>query len=976
MHESAAGRTEDEVRSALDSAESSSAQGQLASSDQDARGTTPPPRPSPWGTPAKQQNGSKSSPWGTKTAAVSRNDMGSFPSLSASKGTPKRHRHSPWHQNASINPYPPRSQEIAHRWLARDGNQEEEHPTSFASSAGSSSGRKGIFSLRDIDTPPDLRSAIGTEAEDTDFYNGPVQMYGMSRVTVRDLSDPSLKGKNKIRRQDMSTNGPQIYGRFYQPHVQKGKRPRAAVQAESQGQHMLTGDEEEYDHISEMQSDGDTSMLDESGTQGALGHQESLADVIRELQREQRLQAANERMQAASSSSSSLTAQLDPFKRLHVILMGAMQSPEAVCRAQWLHPSERNAMLAALSSLPLEAEDKVQHDLQRNILRFAAQVRQGSFTEAKLLALLRILDFCVLMQYHMDSNDAFSSSLRSLDFVCHESPEHAQSALLSYDRPATNRNVLALVDHTNMLLEQHRFSAAELYSRRILTACQVLQFFHSAIWARKFLSSSAFYLADLAQIFHSDLVTIGPLSSPSFAFLYPMPMKSRLRQNQVEEYKNAARKQGLWSSFYSPNASTATTSEASLTTLAIDRNDLLRSSIEQLSQLKDWQFHQDLRVKFIGDGEEGVDSVLGGVRKEWVSLLRKEFYETGLIRECKDRPEMAIITPNADVDSIWCLGVLMALCIFHRIPLGLSLPDYVIAAAFGVETPISSAESQHLEDDKLEQNLTNLGQYEPRLAASLREMLSWVPPQGTSISSKEAEALFEQTFSLNFVVTMPNNNGDDSHTTISLCKGGQQRHVKLDNRLEYASTLTRYLLYDSIAPQLDALYDGIATIWNSESVLESFSADEVRLMIHGDPAPIRLHLIKEHVETVGKRSRDDKERMEDDELLDWFWKVVPLLTEKDVDGEEDTFPRSLLSYITSSSHLSDSVSSSHGPIFRIHLVTLPPWTVDMPVAPLPWTSTCTVTLFLPRQVYRNAEHLKERLDTALKLSEGVGFGLK
>lgn len=952
----------------------------------------PATKPSPWKSVAKPP----SSPWGKSNATPPEaGGSAGFPSLSAASSQPKRHRHSPWHQTTKINPYPPRSHEIAHRWLARDAPDSDlslstasSSSSSGSSTPGASAGpstprRTGIFSLRDFDNPPNLQVGLGgaeeeAAAEDADFYRGPVQMYGMSRVTVRDLSDPSLKGKNKVKRQDISENGPQIYGRHYQPHVQRGKRP-LAVRPELPHTSDAPLDESEADHFGLQEVEWSLPPVEQENLVTA-----PLSEVVAVAMRQQRSQAAQARLNGQAETKPSDTT--DAFAPLYAKISADLSSSASISRADWLDQNSANTM-ELFASLPVEVEEAIHAIIQQGVLRFAAWQRNNEASSLSVCSLVRLLVFSAVMDYHLNAHDVFSSVLRTLEVTLSSNQPAVHEALRSLPTSSLHSIIEATVVHADLLLEQHRFAAADTYSRRVWTACNVLKELRILIKQSGAHESSLFYLSDLVQSFHADLIESGQLADRSYRFLLPLPVKLRLLKHCNTEMKEEARKQNLWASFYAPGSSSSQThssgdqEDSSTVTLRLDRSNLLTSTIDQLSSLKSWQYQQDLRVSFVGDGEEGVDSIFGGVRKEWFTLVLKDLYSKGSLQQAKDAPEFSTISPGADVDLIRCLGVILGWSILHGIPLGLSLPDYITARCLQCDHRQSSTSGE------VEVNLDALAQYEPRLVASLHKMRSWCPPEGSDSKSQQVAA-FEQTFSLNFVATISSAAGQIK--TVPLCPGGQHRHVNSSNLDEYIHLLTRYLLFDSISEHLDALQEGFSRVFPLESpartLLMSYAPDELRAMIHGDPEPMRVVDIRGRVDVLGTRSQPSLKK-EDDTLLQWFWAVVPHLQigkQAPPNPVESLFPRELLSYITSSTHLSITSSSDEAqrptapppPPFRIHLVSLPPYVSELDVAPLPWTSTCTATLFLPRDVYRDQDHLKERLECALRLSDGGGFGLK
>ncbi|CAO1612629.1 unnamed protein product [Jaminaea pallidilutea] len=942
---------------------------------------------SPW----KKPQAAWSSPSGpsTSSAPVAGPNSAAFPALSATPGPSRRDRNSPW-RNAvgrqdTVNPYPPRMQEIAHRVMA-GADEGENGALRLTRNHGVPA--TGVFGMQDLD---ELRGE-GSVDEDADFHSGPVQMYGLSRITVRDLSQPGMKGKNKAKREDITPGlgagaGPQIYTRHNQPWVQKRKRPKEAVL----GSVMAAGDDNE-DRI----YDEDIVLID-LVTEGerARAAKADLQTIASDCQRVARLQAAERRSGAAEESDA------EPFQPFLEKLLSDLHTQETIRKASW---TIDGSLPPLLETLPEEARLDSIHAVTQALVRLASgDHRQDGHLEGMLRALL--LCFDLGLERALD-NEAFSAVLRSLASLGkHTQASHDLSSPLTQRLPLLVKELITIL---SLHLEQRRLLAAsgalpQLVYRvadalRLLHACDALQASEPNIW----------YVHELGQGYHARLVESSEfLDLETDAFLLPLAAKIRLLGAEVTEIRQTSRREALWSSRRSAlgrqdgKMPAHTTLDEHGLTLVVSRANILQDTLHALrdddSLQLPWTWRVGLRVGFTE--EEGVDSLLGGLLREWFRLLTHHIVAVAQVLDDRsdDGTQVAtgVCVPSrgAAEDYSELFGLLIGLSLFYQIPLGIHLSNVTLRSIMAVQPQNAS----------IERDLMHLAQTQPDLTKHLQELLAWQAPSDSAAKS----VTFEDTFALNWTATIASTSAKDDGQrleTIPLVSGGAHRAVTLENRRDFGAALLRFHLLDSVATQLHAMQRGFERVWPQVSRSNGFFGDwmsirEVAELVKGDGMDeLPVPALQASIEVVNRRNNQEG-RAEDDRLLKLWWQVVTALAQLDESSKTSTTPdtrlcftRRLLSFVTSSPHLPLSFffrsTSPASPPFRIHLVDvdyLPASSSSTSLhgLPLPWSSTCTATLFLPRAFARGGpdrDHeakavLHDKLLRAIELGE-EGFGLK
>ena len=358
-----------------------------------------------------------------------------------------------------------------------------------------------------------------------------------------------------------------------------------------------------------------------------------------------------------------------------------------------------------------------------------------------------------------------------------------------------------------------------------------------------------------------------------------------------------------------------------------------------------------LRVEFAG--EQAADG--GGPTREWFATVASTWSD---VRSVVGPHGWFIATDNADEETAAFLGLLLALAALHTTKL--ALPFSLPAVAFKIVTAPDV--------DTLRLTPADLEFADAALAKSLQSVLDWSP------STNEE---FESTFSFTWSTTIRNHAGQPQ--TIDLVPGGRHRSVKLGERREFVSKLIWRVLVGSVKKQVVAFRDAWQSVMPSLSsaggetatevigrgglAISLFSADEVGQAVLTLPSKLGGSLAKPLDVDDIKGSTDIvcTGYVEPGQMVDWFWATWSSL--------DAVRQRRLLAFITGAEDL--PATGARGIGLRIHLVATSVDAEDARSWPLPWSSTCTSTLFLP--TYPTQQLLQSKVGIAIEHYQGFGL---
>lgn len=374
--------------------------------------------------------------------------------------------------------------------------------------------------------------------------------------------------------------------------------------------------------------------------------------------------------------------------------------------------------------------------------------------------------------------------------------------------------------------------------------------------------------------------------------------------------------------------------------VAVRRDAIVADSLAALGPARPTrELHRPLKVAFVG--EDAQDT--GGLRKEWLLVLCEALQaDTALWVDAGEtepsmRGQLWFARPSGKshdtLERLELLGTALALALFHQlaVPLRLARAVYVLLLA-GVQ------------GEPMPCTLDTLALVQPALAMGLAQLLAFDErAEGVSV----ADAMH-----VTWSVAQPHG------PPVDLVPGGASRRVTCENRAAYVERMCSWALVDAVREPLDALVRGFARVaGGGRTPLALLTPSELETLLCGrDERALDIDALRASTAQVGYAADDAAAAAN----LDAFWATWAALAPAE--------QHALLGFITGCPRVPAMGPAAIG--LRIQHV-------DDPYARLgaarriPWSSTCTSTLFLP--VYASRDELAERVRVALRHS--MGFGL-
>ncbi|XP_038060442.1 probable E3 ubiquitin-protein ligase HERC4 [Patiria miniata] len=235
--------------------------------------------------------------------------------------------------------------------------------------------------------------------------------------------------------------------------------------------------------------------------------------------------------------------------------------------------------------------------------------------------------------------------------------------------------------------------------------------------------------------------------------------------------------------------------------LTIVRNNIVHSTLTELSRHGSMDFKKPLRVIFTG--EEGIDA--GGVKKEFFMLVLREILSPkfGMFRHYKGTETIWFNSKSfEDGEMFRLVGIIVGLAIYNLTIISLPFP-------LALYRKLLNRPTKSLEDFK---------QLDPLFATNLQNLLD----------IEEAEALHD--LCLTFEITMENYGEME---TDELKPGGAELEVTMENRQEYVDSYVDYVLNTSVEQQYSFFSQGFLHVCGGR-VFNLFHPQELMDMVIGD----------------------------------------------------------------------------------------------------------------------------------------------
>ncbi|KAM7204942.1 hypothetical protein V8F20_003404 [Naviculisporaceae sp. PSN 640] len=501
---------------------------------------------------------------------------------------------------------------------------------------------------------------------------------------------------------------------------------------------------------------------------------------------------------------------------------------------------------------------------------------------------------------------------------------------------------LALIDamykkRHELLLGDAQFRA-EYFAERLDTALMPVSWLSHSSNRRKL------HLLDFPYLFNSSMLV-------SYFRAINFSRMSRAYEQATSLHENVhliAQRLVLDTHHRSVLADGLATASAKVLSLDIRRDSVIEDAFNQLWRRQERELLKPLKVHLTG--EEGFDS--GGVQQEFFRMAIAEALDPDYGAFLVDgRTRMTWFVPGS-MEPVWkfeLVGLLVSLAVYNGLTLPVTFPKALYRKLLG--EPVT--ELHHIADGW------------PELYDGLTTLLEWDERKGT------VEDIFARTYEFSVsvygqVVTRemkPPSHPDSNKwpqfpPTAGQAASQPSPHVNNPaedttevvtsaNRNSYVSDYIRYLTDVSVRPQYEAFARGFRACLHPKS-LDLLNSSLLQSLVEG-VQEIDISELKRYAKYVGW---DANHRTVRD-----FWSVVKKY--------DDEMKRKLLEFVTASDRI------PVGGIKNMMFILQKNGVEEDEKGRLPSSYTCYGTLLLPE--YRDKEVLRERLDTALKNTQGFGF---
>ncbi|WFC98597.1 HECT-type E3 ubiquitin transferase [Malassezia yamatoensis] len=377
----------------------------------------------------------------------------------------------------------------------------------------------------------------------------------------------------------------------------------------------------------------------------------------------------------------------------------------------------------------------------------------------------------------------------------------------------------------------------------------------------------------------------------------------------------------------------------------VRRTHIIQDSLFLLD-LDAQQLFQPMKVTF--DQEIAQDA--GGIQKEFLLLLCEALCDPSeLFSDIGEAPYEGVLwfSPNLAVSEldessetyrrIQLLGLTFGLALVSGVTLNVSFPRYLYECLL----------DESVANIEIFRDLDTLRQIRPTLAASLSHLLDYDESNGVSL---------EDAMRLSWTIPY----GDQTY-----CLASEPRPVTASNRAGYVQRVCSWMLHDAVRQPIHALTSGFARITAPpvslpKSPLQLLQAEELETLLRGrDERVLDVDALRANTTHVGFPVKTSNYAEKVSSNLEHFWSLWKCFDAKS--------QHALLGYITGSPRVPAMGASSIG----LRIQHIDDASSILGTDHIPWSSTCTSTLFLP--VYESRNALETKLRIALQHS--VGFGL-
>lgn len=346
---------------------------------------------------------------------------------------------------------------------------------------------------------------------------------------------------------------------------------------------------------------------------------------------------------------------------------------------------------------------------------------------------------------------------------------------------------------------------------------------------------------------------------------------------------------------------------------------------DTLKKLDSFDLHKELKITFLND--KVLDA--GGLMREWVHLLMKEFVKVGLFEKADTENMTYKLSGENDADNKFVdyariFGYVLAKAIFEKVPISLYLDRPLLRALLCQEV-----------------ELIDIGFFDKGLYQS------W---QFVKENDLTAQSGFDEVFEI-----FHKNNG--KFESYELKPDGRNIKIVQTNKDEYLELSIDFYTKQIIVSQLTAFLEGFYKVIPLE-ILQVFEINELEMIIYGTPL---INLEDWKTNSIYKGAYYSNHQ-----IIQWFWEIISGFSQEEL--------AKILQFCTGSSRTPidgfRNLMSNRGKIAKFCIES----SKFSKENSFPKGHTCFNRLELP--MYPSKEVLKEKLVFLVKSDlEGV-FGLE
>ena len=388
-------------------------------------------------------------------------------------------------------------------------------------------------------------------------------------------------------------------------------------------------------------------------------------------------------------------------------------------------------------------------------------------------------------------------------------------------------------------------------------------------------------------------------------------------------------------------------------TLHVDRERLVDSTVNELNRYSTQELQRPLQIEFIG--EEAVDR--GGVSAEFfrlvvAAMMSPQYHLFDYNEEMRHLWYSAEPADVSKLDFYYLAGCIIALGAYNAHSINVAFPSIfykqLLSAPIDSDQPATTSASSNASASPSSTtnsstplySLADLHSLDPRLVQSLQQLLAYNEP--------DLEDVFSLTFTATQQVRTRNAAGEEVITmrTCELIPNGAQTPVTMQNRVQFVTLTTQFLLSGSIRPQQQSFIRGFRSLFQGRAI-SFFSPSDLQQLLVGQP-----HFVWKELRLT---ARYEGGYSASTPVVQWLWQLI----EQDLSVDERM---RFLVFLT---------GSSRAPLGGLGELRVCIQRASSDTEQLMSASTCFHTLLLPE--YDSKEKLTRKLKKALEYAEGFGL---